>query len=48
MTIEHVKEGWRIVSSSGRPVGTFASYSSAVNREKEILFWKQKKGYINA
>jgi hypothetical protein len=41
--IKQVKGGWRLESHSGRNLGTFGSYSAAVKREKDILYFKHKR-----
>ena len=44
MTIRKVKGGYRLVSKKGKNLGTFKTRAEAVKREKEVQFFKHKKG----
>lgn len=39
-----VKGGWKLVSHSGKNLGTFKSLSALEKREREINYFKRKKG----
>ena len=44
MTIRKVSEGqWRLVSKTGRNLGTFPSRKKAEERERQVQFFKHKK-----
>ena len=44
MTIRRVKGGFRLVSKKGRNLGTFKSKAGAKRREKQVNFFKSRKG----
>ncbi len=41
--IRKVKEGYRVVSESGRNMGTYATKEEAQRRLRQIEFFKHKK-----
>ncbi len=46
--IRKVKEGYRVVSESGRNMGTYATKEEAQKRLKQIEFFKKKKKKTNS
>ncbi len=42
--IKKIKEGYRVVSESGRNMGTFKTKEEAKKRLRQIEFFKHKKG----
>ncbi len=46
--IRKVKEGYRVVSESGRNMGTYATKEEAEKRLKQIEYFKQKKKKTNS
>lgn len=43
MTIRRVKGGFRLVSKTGKNLGTFKTKAGAVKREREVSFFKRRK-----
>lgn len=41
--IRKVKSGYRLVSKSGKNLGTYRSKSGAQKREKQVQYFKHKK-----
>ncbi len=41
--IRKVKDGYRLVSKSGKNLGTFKTKKAALQREREVQFFKHKK-----
>ena len=44
MTIRKVKSGYRLVSHTGKNLGTSKSRAGAVKRERQVQYFKHKKG----
>jgi len=42
--IRKVKEGYRVLSESGRNMGTYATKEEASRRLRQIEFFKRRKG----
>ena len=43
MTIRKVKGGYRLVSKSGKNLGTYDSKAGAQGRERQVQYFKHKK-----
>jgi len=46
--IRKVKEGYRVLSESGRNMGTYATKEEAEKRLKQIEYFKHKKKRTNS
>ena len=44
MTIKKVKGGYRLVSRIGKNLGTSKTRAGAVKRERQVKYFKHKKG----
>lgn len=44
MTIRKTKNGYRLVSRKGKNLGTYSSKSGAEKRERQVQYFKHKKG----
>ncbi len=44
MTIRKVKSGYRLVSRKGKNLGTYRTRKAAVKRERQVQFFKRRKG----
>lgn len=44
MTIRKVKSGYRLVSRTGKNLGTYPSKAGAEKREKQVQYFKHEKG----
>jgi hypothetical protein len=42
MTIRKVKGGYRLVSGSGKNLGTYKSKGGAENRERQVTYFKNR------
>jgi hypothetical protein len=44
MTIKKVKGGYRLVSKKGKNLGTYDTEAGAEKRERQVQYFKHKKG----
>jgi len=44
MTIRKVKSGYRLVSKKGKNLGTYKNKAGAEKRERQVQYFKKKKG----
>lgn len=45
MTIKKIgKKKWRLYSRKGKNLGTFSSHGAAAKHEREVQYFKSKKG----
>lgn len=44
MTIKKTGDKFRLVSKTGKNLGTFSTRAAAEKREKQVQFFKNKKG----